>query len=65
LTSIVDARFPDCVAKRGLEAMLGREANPSERAWIEELSRKFLSSGYRYRDLIKSIVTSDLYRRVR
>lgn len=65
LTSIVDARFPDCVAKRGLEAMLGREANSSERPWIEQLSRNFLNSGYRYRDLIKSIVTSDLYRRVR
>jgi len=65
LTSIVDARFPDCVAKRGLEAMLGREANASERLWIEDLSRDFLNSGYRYRDLIKSVVTSDLYRRVR
>jgi hypothetical protein len=65
LTSIVDARFPDCTARRALEAMLGREATPAEVIWSKELSRDFLNSGYRYRDLVKAIVTSDLYRRVR
>jgi len=65
LTSIVDARFPDCVAKRALESMLGREAKPQEVAWYQELSLDFLNSGYRYRDLVKSLVTSDLYRRIR
>jgi hypothetical protein len=65
LTSIVDARFPNCTSKRALEAMLGREVNASELLWAKELSKDFLNSGYRYRDLVKAIVTSDLYRRIR
>jgi len=65
LTSIVDARFPDCTAKRALESLLGRETNTAEQQWIKDLSKDFLNSGYRYRDLVKAIVTSDIYRRIR
>ena len=65
LTSIVDDRFPKCVAKRTAEGMLGRETTADEQSWIADLSRDFLASGYRYRSLVKSIVTSDVYRRVR
>jgi len=65
LTSIVDDRFPSCVSTRAVENMFGREASSDEQEWIGELSRDFLASGYRYKALVKSIVTSETYRRVR
>ena len=39
LTSIVDARFPDCTAKRALESLLGRETNSAEQEWVKDLSK--------------------------
>ncbi len=65
LTSIVDDRFPTCISQRTVEGMVGRELDAEETEWAGSLARDFLASGYRYRDLVKSIVTSDIYRRVR
>jgi hypothetical protein len=65
LSTIVDDRFPHCVARRASEKLLGREVLPEEEPWLAELARRFVRSGYHYDQLVKSIVTSDGYRRVR
>jgi hypothetical protein len=65
LTATADHRMPTCVARTTLEWMLARDLTGPEGAWLDELALDFVASGYRYRDLIKAIVTSPVYRRVR
>lgn len=64
-TAIVDDRFPRCSAQRAMEGLFGRDLLPDEREWLEALGRTFVSSNYSYRALIRGIVTSDVYRRIR
>jgi len=64
LSSIVDDRFPKCVATNVAQDMLGRQISHDEAPWIEELANGFLASGYKYRDLVKAILQSETYRRV-
>jgi NAD-dependent dihydropyrimidine dehydrogenase PreA subunit len=63
--AIVDDRFPRCVARRALEGMLGRPVRPAESDLVAAAGRRFVQSGYDYRALVKSIVTSAMYRRSR
>lgn len=59
-----DGRLPECVAKTAAHWLLGRELTPDESTWTDELSYNFVRSGYKYRALVKAIVTSPSYRRV-
>ncbi len=64
-TEIESNQLPHCIAKRTAEWLLGRSLKPDESNWRESLGRDFLWSDLNYRKLVKEIVTSDTYRRVR
>jgi len=63
--TVVDGRFPRCVARTAVERLLGRPPHPEEEPWLDELAHAFVASGYRYREVLKAIVTHPTYRRVR
>ncbi len=65
LESVVDHRLPTCVAKTTTEWLLGRALLPSEGSWLDELALNFVADGYSYQKLIKAILTSTVYGRVR
>ena len=65
LSSVVDGRLQRCVARSTAEWLLGRPLADSESAVVEDLVTGFEDDGFRYRSLVKKIVKSDLYRRVR
>ena len=65
-SAIVDNRLPTCVARRTAEHLMGRELGGSaDLAWLDDLSFGFVASGFSYRDLVREIVLSDAYGRVR
>ena len=65
LAAVADNRMPQCVAKTTAQWLLGRPIVSYEQAWVDELAIDFVKNGYRYRDLVRAIVTSKTYRRVR
>jgi len=65
LEAFADGRLPDCVAHKTAARLLGRELSEDERTWAKQLSIAFVQGGYSYRDLVRAVVTSDVYRRVR
>lgn len=65
LQTVVDHRLPTCVARTTAEWLLGRALVPSEGSWLHALSIDFVAEGYSYRKLVKAIVTSPIYGRVR
>jgi len=60
-----DGRMSACTARRTAEWLLGRELRAEEMSWIEQLTFDYVQGGTRYRDLVRTIVSSDVYRRVR
>ena len=64
-STVVDDRFPKCSARRAMSGLFGRPLHAQEEAALGDLARAFVSSGFSYRQLVKAIVTSDVYRRVR
>jgi len=64
-TTVVDDRFPRCSARRAMQGLFGRELMAEEEAQLKDLARAFVTSGHSYRALVKAIVTSPVYRRVR
>ncbi|MFN3202607.1 MAG: hypothetical protein ACE366_29720 [Bradymonadia bacterium] len=65
LTAVADGRIPQCAATRTAEWLLGRDLDVKESTWAAELSADFVYSDYSYRQLIKAVLTSSVYRRVR
>lgn len=65
LSSTVDHRMPKCVSYTAANWLLGRTLHKSESSWLEQLAVDFVSKGYSYRELVKAVVTSDVYRRIR
>lgn len=65
LESVADGRLPNCIAATTAQRLLGRELSKDEREWAKQLAVDFAQSGYSYRQLVRSVVTSDVYRRVR
>ena len=64
--SFADNSLPPCVAQRTAEWLLGRAVDePGDDVWIHELTRSFAQSDYQLRALVKDIVFSERYRRVR
>ncbi len=61
----VDDRFPSCTARRVLEGYLGRSLTTDEGELLGDMGRHFVTDGFRYQALVKSVVTSPIYRRVR
>jgi len=65
LGSVVDGRLQRCVTRSTTEWLLGRPLAVDEEDLLDELVTGFEDDGFRYRALVKRIVTSDIYRRVR
>ena len=67
LTAVADKRLPRCVSRRTAEWLIGRPLEPTddEDAWLSELTTNFVTGGYRFDALVRDIVTSATYRRVR
>ena len=64
MKSFATNELPTCAVQRAAERLLGRSLGAEEAPLLEEWTRAFAVSGYRYRALIKAIVGSDLYRSV-
>ncbi len=65
LSSIVDGTMQECTAKMAFEWLLGRQpSGEKDDAWVEQIVSEFTASGYDYKQLVRSIVESDNYRRV-
>lgn len=63
--TIVDDRFPSCTARRALEGFFGRALTTEEQEEMRMLAHRFVGSEFNYRELVKAVVTSEIYRRVR
>ena len=63
--ALANGSLAECTAQRTFEWLMGRNAEPLDAAWLGELSQLFVASGYRYRDLVRAVLTSEHYRRVR
>ena len=61
-SAVADGRLPDCVSRTAAGWLLGRETTAEERPWLDELSADFVQSGFSYRSLIRSVLTSPVYR---
>ena len=60
-----DNQFPLCVARQTAEWLSGRATSEKDTAWLHKLAINFVQSGFSYQDLVKQIVSSPQYRRVR
>jgi hypothetical protein len=65
MKGVVDHRFPQCVSNRAVEQIFGRSTEVVDKDWIDMLAVDFAASNYSYRSLVKQIVMSDGYRRLR
>jgi hypothetical protein len=65
LRSIADNKLPACMSRHSAEFLMGRPLTDGEQPWLDELVRAFAWGDYSYRGLVRAIVTSDAYRRVR
>lgn len=65
LSAVVDGRLTDCLSRTTGKWLLGRELAPEEQDVIDGWSAELLDDNFSYRQLVKTIVLSDLYRRVR
>jgi hypothetical protein len=65
-STIVDNRMPACVSRHMVEKLAGRLLLPEEEPLVTEtMAREFVTSNYSFKTLIKSVVMSPVYRRVR
>jgi len=65
LRSVVDNRFPRCMASRVAKKLLGREITADESEFIDEMAQEFVQSNYKLRTLTKKVLQSETYRRLR
>jgi len=64
-TAIVDGRLPACTSRTAADWLLGDSAADADPAWYDELGEEFVDSDFSWRALVKAVVTSDTYGRVR
>ncbi len=60
---LADGRFTRCTVRRTTSWLLGREVRAEEETWVRELTQRFVSTDFRYRELVRAIVESETYRR--
>jgi hypothetical protein len=65
LIEVARNRLPDCTARTLAQNLLGREVTLDEQGWIDELVVTFAGSDFSYRELVKAVIMSPIYRRVR
>jgi hypothetical protein len=64
LKTSVDDRLPKCLSRKVSTWLMGRAVLSKEESWLAELSLKFVQGGMKFRELVKDIVLSEMYRRV-
>ncbi len=62
--AFADNRMPTCIARHTANWLLGRPPNTSEQAWFDKVATDF-GRDKSYRQLVRAIVTSAVYRRAR
>jgi hypothetical protein len=66
LRGVVTGQLDRCVATRTAEWLLGRTIDPhAEADWVADLAQEFSGANYSYRELVRAVITSETYRRVR
>ena len=65
LSTIADNRLPMCSVGNLVRLLFGRDPAAEEAQWMQSLATGFVQQGYSWRGLVKAIVTSPVYRRVR
>lgn len=65
LSEVAGHRLPMCVAQRAAEWLLGRGLDAEDEEWVATLAQSFVAGNYSYRNLVRDIVTSARYRRIR
>ncbi len=61
----VDHRLPSCMTSKVAWWLLGRPPLAEEKPWLSEVAQQFAAGDFRFKELVKVIVTSDMYRNVR
>jgi NAD-dependent dihydropyrimidine dehydrogenase PreA subunit len=64
-TVVADGRLPRCVATNTAQWLLGRNVDRRDGPWIDGLADGFRRDGLDYKALVRAIVTSENYRRLR
>jgi len=64
-SSVADGRLQQCAAENAATWLLGRELDVDDDALVQEWADGFVASDWSYKQLVKSIVLSDSYRRIR
>lgn len=54
----------DCAVQRVFEYGIGRQVGEGDQQWLESATKSFAAQGYRFPDLMRSIVTSAAFRTV-
>jgi hypothetical protein len=54
-----DPAVSSCVVKRLLAFGAGRKVQDTDQPWIARLGTEFVDSGYRFKELLRSVATSD------
>jgi len=62
---IVDGSLPACSSRTAAEWLLGEVAYDADAAWYDGLGETFVGDDFSWRSLVRAVVTSDVYRRVR
>jgi hypothetical protein len=65
LETSADGRLPRCAAEKWMSNLFGRALTAEDQASLDGVAARFVQSGWRYRELVKAVVTSPVYRRVR
>lgn len=63
--SVVDGTLPACSSRTAAEWLLGEVAYDADAAWYDGLGETFVGNDFSWRQLVKAVVTSDVYRSVR
>ena len=61
--TMVDGRLAGCASHTAATWLMGSE--PTDLEWVDDVAGRFSESNWSYKELVKDIVTSDNYRRVR
>ncbi|MBR56435.1 MAG: hypothetical protein CMH54_00085 [Myxococcales bacterium] len=65
LQGFADNRLTECMARTVAQNLLGRDVAETEQDWLNSMVVAFATSNYNMKALVKAIVQSPLYRRVR
>jgi len=60
-----DGSLTECAVRRAASWLLHRETRANEELWLRDLEDTLVGGDFAYRDLVRAVVTSDTYRRVR